>query len=252
MGLVIANCLDYGMIFYSSSIQWRFPCAFQIAPCICVACLVPFLPESPRYLAKTGRLDLTINNLAALRGVHRDDPELQQEMKDIEYIVEVEQREEGTWSDVFKDGGVSGSTRVLIACVANALQQLTVCALSDERSSICAVTLVFDNSSTLENAVLAIVDVGRSTSSGTNASKIRGRIGADFDYGSTARGSCADEVKGTSSSPTGTTLPVQPNPVNTQQGYTVPQAPAYQRQPPKTSSRRKVAKNLGFLSMLAS
>ncbi|KAH0398309.1 putative hexose carrier protein, partial [Aureobasidium melanogenum] len=125
MGLIIANWLDYGMAAYPSSIQWRFPCAFQIAFCICVACLVPFLPESPRYLAKTGDLGLAINNLAALRGMHPDDPELQQEMKDIEYIVEVEQREEGTWSDVFKDGGISGSTRVLIACVANALQQLT-------------------------------------------------------------------------------------------------------------------------------
>jgi sugar porter (SP) family MFS transporter len=125
MGLIIANWLDYGMASYPSSVQWRFPCAFQIAFCICIACLVPFLPESPRYLAKTGKLSLAINSLAALRGMHQDDPELQQEMKDIEYIVEVEQREEGTWSDVFKDGGVSGSTRVLIACVANALQQLT-------------------------------------------------------------------------------------------------------------------------------
>ncbi|CAD0110842.1 unnamed protein product [Aureobasidium uvarum] len=125
MGLIIANWLDYGMASYPSSIQWRFPCAFQIAFCVCVACLVPFLPESPRYLAKTGRLDLAINNLAALRGMNRDDPDLQREMKDIEYIVEVEQREEGTWSDVFKDGGISGSTRVVIACVANALQQLT-------------------------------------------------------------------------------------------------------------------------------
>ncbi|KAH0287093.1 putative hexose carrier protein [Aureobasidium namibiae CBS 147.97] len=125
MGLIIANWLDYGMASYASSIQWRFPCAFQIAFCICIACLVPFLPESPRYLAKKGDSALAINNLAALRGMTQDDPELQQEMKDIEYIVEVEQREEGTWSDVFRDGGISGSTRVLIACVANALQQLT-------------------------------------------------------------------------------------------------------------------------------
>ncbi|KAG9664285.1 hypothetical protein KCU64_g779, partial [Aureobasidium melanogenum] len=97
----------------------------DIAFCICVGCLVPFLPELPRYLAKRGELGLAINNLAALRGIHPDDPELQQEMKDIEYIVEVEQREEGTWSDVFKDSGISGSTHVFIACIANAFQQLT-------------------------------------------------------------------------------------------------------------------------------
>jgi MFS family permease len=50
MSLIIANWLDYGMSSYSGSIQWRFPCAFQIVFCIIVCCMAPFMPESPRCL----------------------------------------------------------------------------------------------------------------------------------------------------------------------------------------------------------
>jgi sugar porter (SP) family MFS transporter len=125
MGLIVANWVDYGMASYGSSIQWRFPCAFQIVFCICVGLLMSFLPESPRYLAKVGKLDQARYNLAALRGLELNDTLVNQEMQQIEYTLEVERLETGSWSDVFHDGGISGSTRVVIALLANALQQLT-------------------------------------------------------------------------------------------------------------------------------
>lgn len=125
MGLIIANWLDYGMSKYAGSVQWRFPCAFQIVFCAITLCFMPFLPESPRYLARINKIDLATKNLAALRGNHPDTPEIAEEMKEIQYAIEVEMSEEGSWSDVFRDGGISGSTRVAIGFAANFFQQLS-------------------------------------------------------------------------------------------------------------------------------
>ena len=125
MGLIISNWLDYGMAVYPGSIQWRFPCAFQIVFCIIVFAFLPFLPESPRYLCANGEESRAMRSLAALRGGHPDTPEIAFEMKEIEYAIEVESREVGSWSDVFKDHGIKGSFRVLIAFLANFFQQLS-------------------------------------------------------------------------------------------------------------------------------
>ncbi|PGH23192.1 hypothetical protein AJ80_02722 [Polytolypa hystricis UAMH7299] len=125
MGLIIANWLDYGMSFYPGSVQWRLPCAFQIVFCIIVLGLIPFLPESPRYLCAVGQLDKASIALAALRGGHPDTPEIAAELQEIKYALAVEGEETGSWTDVFKDGGISGSSRVAIAFSANFFQQLS-------------------------------------------------------------------------------------------------------------------------------
>lgn len=125
MGLIISNWLDYGMSFHPGSIQWRFPCGFQIVFCIIIWIFMPFLPESPRYLANRDRIGEATINLAALRGNHPDTPEIAEELREIQYAISIENQEVGGWSDVFKDGGVSGFTRVAIAFSANFFQQLS-------------------------------------------------------------------------------------------------------------------------------
>ena len=86
---------------------------------------MPFLPESPRYLANQGKNEQALHNLAALRGQHTDTPEILVELKEIQYAIAVENQEEGSWADVFKDHGISGFTRVAIGFSANAFQQLS-------------------------------------------------------------------------------------------------------------------------------
>ncbi|KUL83010.1 hypothetical protein ZTR_09314 [Talaromyces verruculosus] len=120
LGLIIANWLDYGMAFYSGSVQWRFPCAFQIVFCLIIGCFIPFLPESPRFLVREGRYHDASKSLAALRG----DGDVAEEIAQIKFALEIE-AEHGTWSDLFKNSGPSGRTRVIIAFWVNAMQQLT-------------------------------------------------------------------------------------------------------------------------------
>lgn len=125
MGLIIANWLDHGMAFHLGSVQWRFPCAFQIVFCIITCLFMPFLPESPRYLLRVGNLEKGITALAALRGSPKDDPQVEEEIKEIQYALAVEAQEMGSWSDCFRDGGIHGFWRTLIGFSANFFQQLS-------------------------------------------------------------------------------------------------------------------------------
>ncbi|KAK9361717.1 hypothetical protein V1504DRAFT_68776 [Lipomyces starkeyi] len=101
------------------------PRAFQCLFAITVLCLIPFLPESPRYLAATGQQERASYVLAALRGHPEDHPEVTFELQKISYAIAVESQEAGSWSDVFKDHGISGWQRVLMACTANFFQQMS-------------------------------------------------------------------------------------------------------------------------------
>ncbi|KAJ5114390.1 hexose carrier protein [Penicillium alfredii] len=125
VGLILANWLDYGLAAYSGSVQWRFPCAFQIVFCVLVLAFMPFLPESPRYLCAKGETSSARVVLAALRGGFPDDAVVVEELKEIQYAITVEADEAGSWKDVFKDNGMSGSTRVAIGCAANLCQQMS-------------------------------------------------------------------------------------------------------------------------------
>lgn len=125
MGLIIANWLDYGMSFHAGSVQWRVPCAFQCVFCLVLFVFIPFLPESPRWLAAAGQMDRAKHALAALRGQHLDADEVVEELGQIQYAIAIEAEEVGSWSDVFKDGGISGFTRVAIGFSANFFQQLS-------------------------------------------------------------------------------------------------------------------------------
>jgi MFS family permease len=125
MGLIIANWLDYGMSFHAGSVQWRMPCAFQCVFCLVLFVFIPFLPESPRWLAAAGKMDRAKHALAALRGQHLDADEVVEELGQIKYAIAIETEEVSSWSDVFKDGGISGFTRVAIGFSANFFQQLS-------------------------------------------------------------------------------------------------------------------------------
>jgi sugar porter (SP) family MFS transporter len=126
LGLILANWTDYGVSTYASSIQWRLPCALQIAICIVCVCILPWLPESPRWLAKVNRVNEARRNLAALRGEATSSTEVNREMHEIHYALTSEaESTASSWTALFKNAGIGAWSRVVVAMAANAGQQLT-------------------------------------------------------------------------------------------------------------------------------
>ncbi|KAH0580064.1 hypothetical protein H2248_002878 [Termitomyces sp. 'cryptogamus'] len=69
-GVVVAYWFEFGLGFVGdgrSQIRWRFPIAFQIIPISVFMILLLWMPESPRYLVKAGRLHEAKELLQRLR-----------------------------------------------------------------------------------------------------------------------------------------------------------------------------------------
>jgi MFS family permease len=125
LGLILSNWTDYGVSTYASSIQWRLPCALQICICILCLCILPWLPESPRWLAKVNRMAEARHNLAALRGKDTASMEVDKEMHEIHFALTNEAEAASSWTALFKNAGIGAWSRVVVAMAANAGQQLT-------------------------------------------------------------------------------------------------------------------------------
>ncbi|KAI1643849.1 general substrate transporter [Daldinia loculata] len=96
-GVVVAYWLEFGLSFIdngNSALRWRFPIAFQIIPLLVLLGAVWFFPESPRWLAKVGRVEEARFILHRLRGSTGEDLQrAESELHDITNIVALESKE---------------------------------------------------------------------------------------------------------------------------------------------------------------
>ena len=125
-GIVIAYWMNYGFFHTTGQIVWRFPVAFQIAFAIPTLCLLPFLPESPRFNYAKGYHDQADIALAALKGAPIDSDFVQAERKQILEAIELEDHlGEFSWGSVFWDtSGQKIHIRMLLVITIQALQEL--------------------------------------------------------------------------------------------------------------------------------
>lgn len=66
-----------------SNWAWRIPCLVQMFAPICVLFIIPFLPESPRWLIYNDRSDEGLQVLARINGSTSDDPIVQLQFQEI-------------------------------------------------------------------------------------------------------------------------------------------------------------------------
>ncbi|TBU39941.1 general substrate transporter [Dichomitus squalens] len=124
-GVVVAYWLEFGLGFVgdgTSQVRWRFPIAFQIIPVLGFMACIPWMPESPRWLIKMGRVDEARAILGRLRSEdgNIEAPQAQREYEDIAATVTLEKEHAKRNSYIsmffgFHDGGLHIARRVQLS-----------------------------------------------------------------------------------------------------------------------------------------
>lgn len=89
-GVTLALWIDLGFYFVKdNSVSWRFPLVFPIAMCAVAMVFITMLPESPRWLIKTGRIEEARMVLSALLELEPDSRVITENITQIEQTLAV-------------------------------------------------------------------------------------------------------------------------------------------------------------------
>ena len=123
-GLMLAYWVNYGFYFHLGPVQWRFPILFQAVFAIYILAVVPFLPDTPRWLMlHEATPEKGTYVLSKLRDKAIDDQMVQKEKNEILSAINIEAEEEGSWKSLFSDGGCSANKRFFLAVGIQFMQQ---------------------------------------------------------------------------------------------------------------------------------
>jgi MFS family permease len=120
VGLLLASCVGYATENRFDSGSYRIPIAIQFLWAIILGGSLLFLPESPRWYVKNGKLDKAGTSLSKLRGQPLDSPYIRDELNELIANYEYEANNmSGGWADCFKGGWApSGNLRRVVVGVA--------------------------------------------------------------------------------------------------------------------------------------
>jgi SP family sugar:H+ symporter-like MFS transporter len=82
-GLLLASCVCYATENRSDSGSYRIPIAIQFLWALVLGTGLTFLPESPRWYVKKGRVDAATRSLSRIRGQPGDSIYIQEELAEI-------------------------------------------------------------------------------------------------------------------------------------------------------------------------
>lgn len=83
VGILLASCVDYATQDRDDTGSYRIPISIQILWAVILATGLFFLPESPRYFVKKGKLERATHALSRLRGEPEGSEYIQQELAEI-------------------------------------------------------------------------------------------------------------------------------------------------------------------------
>lgn len=106
-----------------SQFQWTFPVALQVVFPIYLMAIVPFLVESPRWVARHHSLAKATELIARIWDIPEDHHDVTEMRYEIEAALEAEKS--GSFWDLFKNGGQQNLRRMLLGVAALSMQQLT-------------------------------------------------------------------------------------------------------------------------------
>ncbi|PYH91366.1 general substrate transporter [Aspergillus ellipticus CBS 707.79] len=130
VGFSLANWLNYGFSFANGPVSWRFPLSFQFTFILILTFVVPWLPESPRWLIAHGHEDEALQIIADLEEKPTNDPFVQFQVSEIQYSVEYERANAVSFSDILRGraherSGTNTIRRLILGLGAQAMQQFS-------------------------------------------------------------------------------------------------------------------------------
>jgi len=130
IGLLLSACVVYATQNEKSTKSYRVPIALQFLWAIILATGLFFLPESPRYFIKRGKLENATNVLARLRGQPPDSELIQHELAEIvaNHKYELEVIPQGnylaSWANCFKGSVFKSNSNLRKTILGTSLQMM--------------------------------------------------------------------------------------------------------------------------------
>ncbi|KAK2743289.1 hypothetical protein FQN55_007482 [Onygenales sp. PD_40] len=104
-GILFMYFIGYGCSFIAGPASFRTAWGIQFIPCVFLMAGLPFLPESPRWLAKVDRSEEAIKTLANIQaGGDVNDPLVVAEWEEITTVLALERQAGNGWEIFFKNG----------------------------------------------------------------------------------------------------------------------------------------------------
>ncbi|KAJ5141066.1 hypothetical protein N7526_002061 [Penicillium atrosanguineum] len=122
-GVTLGLWIDLGFYFVKdNSVSWRFPLAFPIVLSSMAMIFIPMLPESPRWLIKTGQLQEARDVLAALLELEPDSETITNSIHEVETTLAV--CGNTSWTSMFSNGEQRLFHRAYLAATGQLFQQI--------------------------------------------------------------------------------------------------------------------------------
>ena len=122
IGLALSQWVDLGLYFASSSVSWRFPLALPIVFALIILAVLPFLPDSPRWLVKKGRLEEAREVLAALEDTSGNSDVVEEDIKKMQ--LSLSETGKGDFRSLLHNGQSRLLNRTLLAMFSTFSQQI--------------------------------------------------------------------------------------------------------------------------------
>lgn len=130
IGILLAACVVYATQGRQDTGAYRIPIAIQFPWALILGGGLLFLPDSPRYFVKKGRVEDAASSLARLRGQPRDSEYIRAELNEIVANEEYERALIpdttfwGSWMNCFKGGLGHGKSNLRRTILGTSLQMM--------------------------------------------------------------------------------------------------------------------------------
>lgn len=123
-GFTISQWVDLGLYFAHSSVSWRFPLALPIFFALIILAALPFVPDSPRWLVKKGKIEAARAVLAALGETTEDSPVVSEDISKMQLSLSISASGKGDFRALLHNGESRLLNRTLLAMFSAFSQQI--------------------------------------------------------------------------------------------------------------------------------